>query len=232
VRFIRSISEEIPNDEGVPVRITGTDQDITEQVQATELLRESEERFRKVFEEGPLGMATISSDGRILDVNEAASALLGYNAEELKTLTAPDFTHPEDIAMDLKLTRQLFAGEIPHFRIEKRLIKKNGEVVWVNLAATVIRSADGEPIYGLGMVEDITERKRAEAELRESEERLRASEARLMSAQRLVRLGSWERDDITGNTSFSDEMLRILGFPDKHIKVARGCFRSTPTSCN
>jgi PAS domain S-box-containing protein len=136
-------------------------------------LQETEERFRRVFEEGPLGMAIVSPDSRILDVNESLCETLGYNAEEMKSLTASERTHPEDIAREVELTRQIFAGEIPNFRLEKRLIKKNGEILWVSLSATVIRSAEGTPLYGLGMIEDITERKRAEAELRESEERFR-----------------------------------------------------------
>ncbi|HZD59775.1 MAG TPA: PAS domain S-box protein, partial [Anaerolineae bacterium] len=135
-------------------------------IDGEEGFRESEERFRKVFEEGPIGMAITAMDFRFIRVNARLAQMLGYTEEELTKLTFPDITYPEDIDKDVGLATKLFNGEIPFFHMEKRYIKKNGEVFWVSLTASLIRDEEGNPLYGLGMIEDINERKRAEERLR------------------------------------------------------------------
>ena len=153
------------------VGLRGTVQDITERKTAEFALRDREERFRKVFEEGPLGMSIVGPDGSLLRANGTLCAMYGYSEEELRRLKVSDFTHPEDVALHRELTGQLLRGEIPSFRLEKRVIRKDGKVIWTDLAASVVRAADGIPLYGLGMVQDITERKRTEQALRDSEQR-------------------------------------------------------------
>jgi PAS domain S-box-containing protein len=148
-------------------------EDITERKRAESAIRESEERFRKVFEEGPFSMCIVGLDRRLLRVNEALCALLGHTADELTGRAFSDIMHPDDIGEEADLTKQVFAGVMSKFRVEQRLLKKNGQILWVNLTATVIRARDGQPPYGLAMVENITERVRAEEELRRSEDRLR-----------------------------------------------------------
>src|SRR5579875_795427 len=123
------------------------------------LLLRKEEHFHKIFEEGPLGMAIIGLDYRFVKVNMRLCQMLGYTEQELTGLTFLDITHTDDIDMDVKLAHQVFIGEIPYYNIEKRYIKKNREILWINLTASVIRDESGKPLYGLAMIEDITDHK-------------------------------------------------------------------------
>ncbi len=129
-------------------------------VEAQRVLQESEERFRRVFEEGPLGLALVGKDYRFLKVNGSLCEMVGYPESELIRKTFTDITHPDDLRVDIDLAEQLFKSEIPFYCIQKRYVKKTGEIIWINLSASVIRDHHGEPLYGLAMVEDITEVKR------------------------------------------------------------------------
>jgi PAS domain S-box-containing protein len=149
---------------GIAWRVIGSMQDLTEQKQAEAALRESEERFRRVFEEGPLGLALVGPDFRFRQVNNALCRMVGYSEAELRGKTFVDITHPDDVLADVELAAQLFRREIPFFRIQKRYVKKTGEIIWINLTASIILGADGELLHGLAMVEDITEMKRNQEE--------------------------------------------------------------------
>ena len=144
-----------------------------EKLREASVLWEDEERFRRVFEEGPLAMVLVDKGFRLTHVNSRFCEMLGYTEAELISRTFPEISHPDDIDKDIALAEQVFRGEIPYYTIEKRYLTKAGEVVWANLTASVVRDEDGTPLYGLGMVEDITERKREQDELRRSEERFR-----------------------------------------------------------
>jgi PAS domain S-box-containing protein len=134
-------------------------------VKRTELaLRESEERFRLTLEEAPIGMASVGTDGRFLRVNRALCDILGYSAQELVGMTFQAVTHPEDLDADLALAGQLARGEIPRYSLEKRYIRKDGRIVDVELSGSVLHGPDGQPLHFIAQVEDITERKRTEAE--------------------------------------------------------------------
>src|SRR5882724_7056471 len=109
---------------------------------STAALRESEERFRRVFEEGPLGFAFVGKDYRILKVNSALCQLLGYSEAELLELSFPEITHPDDVQADLESAERLFRREIPFYRMRKRYVKKNGEIIWANLNATIFRDQE------------------------------------------------------------------------------------------
>ncbi|NEP02963.1 MAG: PAS domain S-box protein [Symploca sp. SIO2E9] len=149
-------------------------QKIAEQQQTAEALRHSEEQFRRVFDEAPIGMSLTGWDDRYIRVNRAFFEMLGYTESELMALTFKDITHPEDLENELPSLDQVRKGIINSFKLEKRYLKKNQEILWVNLTLMVLRDEGGEVLYDLAMVEDITERKLSEEALLQSQARYRA----------------------------------------------------------
>jgi PAS domain S-box-containing protein len=133
-----------------------------------------ERQFRLAFDNAPIGMAIVGMNYRLRRVNPALCEALGYSRRELLEHALVDITHPDDKKKDKALATQLFRGEIPSYRLEKRFIRKDGQLIWLDLTALLIRDRENKPIYGLVMVEDITERKRTEEALRTSEERYRS----------------------------------------------------------
>jgi PAS domain S-box-containing protein len=138
--------------------------DITERRRAEEALRQSEERFRATFEQAAVGVAHVSLEGRWLRVNQKLLEIVGYSGEELLRMTFQEITHPDDLETDLEQARRLLAGEIDTYSMEKRYIKKDGSIVWINLTVSLVRDPNGAPEYFIGVIEDISERKRAEGE--------------------------------------------------------------------
>jgi PAS domain S-box-containing protein len=180
---------------GFLIRAWGTQRDITERKRAEEALRESEERFRATFHQAAVGVAHVGLDGRWLRVNERLSEIVGYPREELLGLTFQDITYPEDLEMDLDYVRRLLAGEIDTYSVEKRYLRKDGSLVWINLTASLMRAPAGEPVYFIAVIEDITERKRAEEALRESETRYRTLVERVPAITYIEALDSAEEPE-------------------------------------
>jgi PAS domain S-box-containing protein len=125
-------------------------------------LRESEERFRKIFENAAMGIAITDWEGRFQRCNPAYAALLGYSEEELHHINFASLLHPEDQEANLVETRRLRAGEIPSFEIENRYIHRDGRPVWVRKFVSILPDETGKPAHLLALVTDITERKRIE----------------------------------------------------------------------
>ncbi|MFN2466377.1 MAG: diguanylate cyclase domain-containing protein, partial [Candidatus Dormibacteria bacterium] len=128
-------------------------------------LQESQERFRRVFEDGAVGMAIVGQDYKFVEVNEALCQMLGYRKAELGRLGVRDVSHPEDFDATADMSRRMFAGELATYRVEQRYLKKTGEVVWVQLSVSPVHGDQGQPLYAIGVLQDITERKRAEQEM-------------------------------------------------------------------
>jgi PAS domain S-box-containing protein len=145
-------------------------------------LQESESRFRTIFEQAAIGMADSSLDARFIRLNQRFCEIMGYSREELLGLTFRQITHPDDLARDEQLVLQLLSGERSSFAVEKRYLRKDGGVVWANLMLSLLRSASGEPLHFVAVVEDITGQKRAEEERRHLERQL-------LQAQKMESLG-------------------------------------------
>ena len=136
---------------------------------AEETLRDSEERFRRIFEDSPLGMAISDPYYRFIRANDALCRMLGYTEKELTALTFKEITHPDHVAADAEAVGKLLHGEIPSYRTEKRYIRKDGTEVWGAVTLSAIRDKSGRFLHFLAMVEDISARRRDREALLQSE---------------------------------------------------------------
>jgi len=161
---------------GTPIRDTGgnivkwfgTCTDITE-------LRDSEGRFRGIFENAAVGIAQTHPSGRFLRLNEKFCSIVGYTREELLQKTFQDITHPDDVAIGVSALAALLRGESLSIEYEKRYIRKDGSSVWAELFISLQRDAAGEPAYAVAVIQDISERKRLDAELRQAKDAAEAA---------------------------------------------------------
>jgi len=144
------------------------EKEIRKQKQIESRLKISEMRFRKIFEQAPFGAAISDPNGNIVMANRALCAMLGYPQQELESMHFSDFTHDEDLDADVKRFRQLTSGEIDHYNLEKRYRTRSGDVVWGSMAATRIPGKNLKEQSILGMVENISDRKRSEQKIIQS----------------------------------------------------------------
>jgi PAS domain S-box-containing protein len=149
--------------------------DITERKRIENTLKESEDRFRKIFEESPFSMLMTGKDFGIIRANISFCKLIGYQEEELKSFTFRNFTHPEYIDNDEISLLRLIAGELPVYHTEKRYICKDGSIIWGSTTVSIIRDKNEDVQFFLVMIEDITLRKKASAELDNSVSLLKAA---------------------------------------------------------
>ncbi|MGP8024016.1 MAG: PAS domain S-box protein [Methanobacterium sp.] len=147
--------------------------DITRQMEVEYALRESEERFRLIFDQSPIGDVIVDLNYQTLHVNNAFSKMLEYSKEELLSMEFTEYTHPEDLDINLHYLQLLRDGKIDDFELEKRYYRKDGEIVWAHLHVTIVKNQLDEPVYILTMIEDITERKKIQLALQVSEEKYR-----------------------------------------------------------
>ena len=140
-------------------------------------LQKTEEQFRTIFEDAPIGMVIARVDqGQIVEVNKAYCTMLGYTPAEAQGLSFHQITPPNDLSNDLAQLQRLLAGEMDSYQLEKQLLRKDQSLVWINLTATLLHDGNGNPVYSLGMIENITEAKRDEVVRRQAEVALRRSE--------------------------------------------------------
>lgn len=193
------------NEAGEVVRISGILLDITVQKEA-QLAQQAQAQTLRLFYELPfIGMAISSTaDKRWLQVNDRLCEILGYPREELLELPWTDITHPDDLKPNLNLFDDLSAGRIDSYGMQKRFVRKNGEVVDTEINVRPLRNPDGSILHLFTTVQDITDRLRANAQLSEQMDRLARAEA-------LARLGSWTFDPDTQQGWWSSQMFHNLG---------------------
>jgi PAS domain S-box-containing protein len=131
-------------------------------------LAKSEERFRETFELAAVGISQVALDGGFIRVNRQFGEIVGYTAEELLQLTFQEITHPEDLEVDLENVGKVLAGEIDQYSMEKRYVRKDASIVWVNLTVSLARDESGNPRHFIAVIEDTTRHKRAELAVKDS----------------------------------------------------------------
>ncbi|MEO6391000.1 MAG: PAS domain S-box protein [Pyrinomonadaceae bacterium] len=158
----------------------------------------SDNLFRNAFDHAAIGMAIVGLDGSWLDANGAICDILGYDKNELLTTTFQAITHPDDVEADLALVQQVIAGEIPTYHMEKRYIHKFGYIVWALLSVSALVDGEGRPLYFISQIQDITARKQAEMQLRETNKELLLALNQVQTLQELLPICSYckhVRDD-------------------------------------
>jgi PAS domain S-box-containing protein len=200
LRVFRSAKAPLRTGDGRVLGIVAVSSDITQIKETEAALRESEERFRATFEQAAVGIAHLDLAGNWLRINDRLCEQLGYSRAELLAMNFRAVTYPDDLDTDLATLRRLVAGEIAAIHRDKRYLRKDGTPFWGSLTAALLRDSAGTPQYCVAVVENISERKRIEAELRqltaELEARVRqeveareAAQLRAAHAERMQALG-------------------------------------------
>jgi PAS domain S-box-containing protein len=148
--------------------------DITELKKAEQELRESEDKFRVIFERSTVGKSLTAPDGKLIKVNEAFPAMLGYTIEEFQDINFADITYMDDLPASREVVRSILANENERFRFEKRYLHKDGSIIWADVSTSLLRDDYGNPLYLMTSLIDITERKKLEEEILKLNENLEA----------------------------------------------------------
>jgi PAS domain S-box-containing protein len=191
----------------------------TEQVEARRALAESEARFHATFENAAVGVVLVDPKGSLLRVNETLARMLGYSTKELETKTFQDVTHPDDLASNLSLLKKTLTGEANSYSIEKRYVRKDGRFIWASLTVGCVRKTDGTVDYFLSVIEDITDRKLAEARLAERS-------GQLDLAGKIARIGSFIYEHGTKMLHLSPGCAAIYGLPEGTLEISREDWRA------
>ncbi|KMY67334.1 hypothetical protein AAU61_10830 [Desulfocarbo indianensis] len=196
--------------QGAPSGYVGTITDISKLKDLELSLSESIQRFQATFDQAAVGIAHVGPDGTWLRVNNKLCQIVGYTREELLGKTFQDITHPDDLQTDLSLLDKVIAGELETYSLEKRYIKKDGSLVWIELTVSLVRREDGSPNYFISVVEDIDARKQAENARAASERRFRTLVANVPGA-----VYRCENDENWTMRFISEPIKSITGYPAK-----------------
>jgi PAS domain S-box-containing protein len=227
-RFFLTTKSPWRNQKGKTIGVVGISRDIGDRKKIEANLRHSEEKSRQIFENAPLAMSILDLETmQTLKANQAACQLFGYSQEELIELNTTKIFHPDDSKFDRELLKQMISGKNNRIDREKRYIKKNGEVIWGNLTATLIRDSDDNALYLLAMIKDITQRKQSEekvqASLQEKEILLKEIHHRVKNnlyiISSLLYLQSKNIEDSKAIESFQESRNRITSMALIHEKL-------------
>lgn len=213
-KTIENSAAPIRNAEEQIVGAVVVNEDVTERVRAEEALRKSENLWRTTFDNAAIGIAIVNSEGRPVETNPAFQKILGYTKEELRHQWFVDFTHPDDTIKEFPLHQEMIDGKRDHYQMEKRFIRKDGQVRWVNLIASVIPAEQPGEFFGVGMVEDITERKQAEAAMEDRERRLNLVYQNVADC---IFILSVEPDERYRFVSVNEAFLTVTGFRREQV---------------
>lgn len=180
-----------------------------ERLRTAAALRASDRYNQALIEDAPVAIGHCALDGTFQRVNKAFCELLGYTSDELRTLRWHDITHPEDLEIDTSLGRQVLEGVLPHYTVQKRYIRKDGSIVWVNMFGNFLRDEAGRPALGIAIAIDITEQMRSMQALRDSQERL-------VLAKEGARLGIFDWDLTTGAVTWDERLHELWGTQPEH----------------
>ncbi len=173
IHWLETFKTPIIDNQGNVLGTVGFASDITARKQADEAkLQERDVRFRGTMEQVGVGIIHVSLDGDFKQINQKFCEIVGYARDELIHKSFQDIIFPDDLDQSIHYIRELLANEIPAFSMEKRYVRKDRNLVWVNLTVSLLRNIDGIPTYLIGVIEDISERKQAEKLLRASSEEI------------------------------------------------------------
>ncbi len=181
---------------------------------ANALLRQGEERFRGAFDASAIGMALVSPEGRFLQVNRSLRGIVGYSEDEFLEKTFQDITHPDDLDADLEQVKRILNGEIHTYQMEKRFFHKDGRIVWILLSVSLVRDADGRPLHLVAQIQDVTERKRFESDLRLARDE--AMDAARAKSDFLANMSHEIRTPMNGVIGMTELLLDTPLNPEQH----------------
>lgn len=210
IRWINHACRPVKGNRGRPLGQRGCNRDITDRRIAEKALLDSEARYRAVFNNAAIGIDLVDAQGRFQEANPALLRMVGYTAEELYEFGITDITHPDDVVVSRKKLDALNSGAVDSYRLEKRYVRKDGEIFWADVCVSAIRSPAGEHEATIGVITDISNRKRAE----EAQKRLataveQAAEAIVITDTQgaiqyvnpaLERMSGYGREEVIGKT--------------------------------
>jgi PAS domain S-box-containing protein len=165
--YLSATASKLKDSSGIVVGAIESIRDITDRKKAEDALRESEARFRSYFDLPFHGIAITSPERGWIQVNDRLCSIMGYSRDEIVRLTWSEMTHPDDLAPDLEQFNRVLSGQTDQYNMDKRFIRKDGEVIWTNISVGCVRKSDGSVDHVVAMVEDITSVKLAEEALRQ-----------------------------------------------------------------